>query len=174
MSRALALVFALSAFGCSASVSSNASPAEQSTPAEPEPPATVPDAVEPEPAAPEVSDPEGPPQAFVLPDDVPPLDSDCKTRRDFTLNRRDKALEFAAKGCTADAQCVQTRVSTECRGGCPTAVLAKHAEAYEAFLDSLDARVCQGYRDDGCPYATPRCASGVPACIDGMCQWSRG
>ena len=60
-------------------------------------------------AAPETPpEPESEPEAglddaLTLPHDVPPLDSPCKTRREFAQSRVQSALTFASNGCTTDA-----------------------------------------------------------------------
>jgi len=160
MARFGVLAAGLCIAACSVSTGSSAPVREDQpvakTPPEPEP--------EPEP---------GDEDALAIPHDMPGLDTPCETRRTFVLGQVDGALEFASAGCTEDADCVRAGRSTGCRGACPTAVLATHAEAYESMRDSVDQRVCTGYRDDGCPYATPRCASGSPRCVDGRCEFAR-
>ncbi len=160
------------ALACSASVGSSSDNA-----AKPADPAQQPSSPAPQPQPQPEPEPEPEPAgalapALTLPDDVPPLDSACDTRRDFAVSRRDAALAFASNGCTDDAQCVEASTSTQCRGACPSAVLEVHAEAYESLRASLDERVCATYRDDGCAYATPRCMNGAPACVEGRCEWS--
>ena len=112
-------------------------------------------------------------KALSLPDDVPPLDSPCATRSEFASHRLDAALRAAAQGCETDDDCGTVNGSTDCFGACPKSVLAQHAKAFESFRLSLDERVCAGYRDGGCAYATPRCINGVAQCIDGSCKWGR-
>jgi len=162
----LALAFSL-ADACSASGSS--APNDDVKQPEVAEPAPEP---QPEPQPQPQPEPEaGLDDALTLPHDVPPLDSPCKTRREFAQGRVESALSFASNGCTNDAECVKAAQSTGCRGACPTAVLATHAEAYESFRTSLDERVCSTYQGDKCPYATPRCISGAPACVEGRCAW---
>jgi len=33
----------------------------------------------------------------------------------------------------------------------------------------LDRKICSDYQDDGCDYATPRCATQDVACVEGKC-----
>ena len=108
--------------------------------------------------------------ALEIPHDMPPLDADCMTRRNFALSQVGDAVEFASAGCSVDADCVRAVNSTGCRGQCGAAVLATHEEAYEALRSSVDERVCSTYRDDACPYAAPRCAKTAPRCVEGRCE----
>lgn len=108
-----------------------------------------------------------------IPHDMPPLDADCQTRRSFARSQVGDAIEFAGAGCSVDADCVRVSSSTGCRGQCGAAVLATHADAYEALRSTVDERVCSTYRDDGCPYAVPRCAKTTAQCVEGRCEMVR-
>lgn len=121
----------------------------------------------------EEAEPPGDLSALSIPHDMPPLDASCDTRRNFATSHVTEAVTAAAAGCSADADCVRVARGTGCRGGCPTAILARYEDAYETLRSSIDARVCATYRDDACPYATPRCASGEARCVEGTCQLVR-
>lgn len=143
-----------------------ATPAEESTPAE------VPD-VSPEPADDPAAEPSSEAVELSLPDDVPPLDAECAVRRDFALNQLTRAVELSTGGCETDADCVMVGRSTDCMGYCAAIIHASNEAAFTAFVQDVDTRVCEGYRDSGCPYATPRCMKPNPACVEGTCTNAR-
>ena len=160
---------------CSVSTSSSSPPMEPDPLGPPERSvgeATV--TVNEDPADSDPSEPSKPAAGeLTVPHDVPPLDAPCETRSEFAVNQVTDGMAFAAKGCTADIECVLANKSTGCQGACPGVVAKEYADAYESFRASIDQRVCSTYRDDGCPYATPRCVNASPKCVDGACQLVR-
>lgn len=166
MLRISALIGIVAAVTCGTSTTPPATP-------EPSPPAAeVPD-VSPDPSDDPVAEPASEPVTLTLPHDVPPLDAECAVRRDFALGQLTAAVQTAAAGCETDADCVMVGRSTDCMGYCAAVIHARNEQAFATFVSEVDTRVCEGYRDSGCPYATPRCMKPAVACVDGACAHDR-
>jgi len=74
-----------------------------------------------------------------------------------------------ASSCRADDECVRIDTGTQCGGTCGAWVNKRHVPRLERRIEHLDHKVCDDYRADGCPYATPGCIQEVPVCMEGRC-----
>jgi hypothetical protein len=81
------------------------------------------------------------------------------------------AVAQAHASCATDADCTSVDISTDCGGDCPYPVNWGGGAAVQAAVADVNAGVCKGYQDDGCPYASPSCAY-PPA--DPVCDGSTG
>lgn len=102
---------------------------------------------------------------------VPACNSDdgrCGER----LHKVQKAIRMVtarSQRCFRDTDCTHVGTSTECLGTCGVFVNQRRRSFVARAVRYLDHKVCSTYRDDGCPYATPRCLHAVPACVEGQC-----
>lgn len=101
---------------------------------------------------------------------VPDCENDpmCKKRLQMTQRRIHHVLE-KTRPCRADDECVEVDNSTGCQGACGAYVNRRWAPRVQNFIDQVDERLCTGYQEDGCPYATPRCVVTAGACVDNRC-----
>lgn len=81
-----------------------------------------------------------------------------------------KRLVKRASRCEADDQCVQISTDTECQGSCGAWVNRMYAEPATRAIHRIDARICDGFQEDGCPYATPGCLATEGVCRHGRCR----
>ena len=71
--------------------------------------------------------------------------------------------------CREDADCVHVSTTTQCLGACGEVVNRRAARKIARAIERLDRKVCNGYREDGCPYATPGCLPVIPVCEENRC-----
>jgi len=99
----------------------------------------------------------------------------CRERDDRCDKRLEKvtrAIEMISdlsRRCSRDADCRAVATSTECQGTCGTSVNRLRAPFVTRAVQYLDRKICSDYQDDGCDYATPRCATQDVACVEGKC-----
>lgn len=75
--------------------------------------------------------------------------------------------EFQA--CTEDSDCTLASPGTECRGTCPVAMNKDGLDELAEAVAYANQTWCQDFFEDGCPYASPMCVFGTPACEGGQC-----
>jgi len=92
----------------------------------------------------------------------------CEKRLRASSRKIDRVVE-KTRPCRADDDCVRIDTSTECRGTCGAWINSMYAVRVANFIDHIDERYCDGYREDGCPFTTPRCANQSGKCIQGLC-----
>lgn len=93
----------------------------------------------------------------------------CLLRRDtagdYVQQARDERL-----ACDDDHDCTTVSLSTGCEGTCPAVVNVAGRYAVDEARHYADATWCQGYRADGCLYATALCLLVRPYCDAGTCR----
>lgn len=92
----------------------------------------------------------------------------CEKRLRASTRKIDRVIE-KTRACRADDECVRIDTSTDCQGSCGAWINKSYAPRVESFIDHVDKRYCDGYREDGCPYATPRCVNQRGQCVRGKC-----
>lgn len=163
----LALAGGLVCIGCRSTGNDSASVSEPgaSAPAEPEAPS--------EPAQPpaEAEPPPKQPDAIVfeIPEDAPTNESPCEERRRFANDTVATLVQAASATCLEDTDCKLVDSGTPCMGACPVAIKANLEEEFSAAKTKVEQRVCEGYQEASCPYATPRCMNMAAACQEGRC-----
>lgn len=86
------------------------------------------------------------------------------------IGQKVEKLVHRASRCEADGDCAHIDTSTQCGGTCGAFVNARYEKKVSQLIDRLDARICDGFREDGCPYATPACQAVRGACVEGRCE----
>ena len=97
-----------------------------------------------------------------------PGDPSCQERRVKVSNAVQSLVERYS-ACREDSYCVRIDTSTQCMGTCGDFVNRDHAPIAERIINKFDRRVCTGYREAGCPYATPARLLRKPACVENRC-----
>jgi hypothetical protein len=72
--------------------------------------------------------------------------------------------------CRADSDCVRVSTDTRCGGTCGAWVNRKLAPHVERAVAWFDRKICEGFVEDGCPYATPGCLATAGRCVEGRCE----
>lgn len=93
---------------------------------------------------------------------------DCTTRRNTANNAVDTAIK-ANLACSSDADCTLVFKGTQCAGACQAAVNKTGEAAVKAVIADVNATICNNYRQDGCPYASPSCAPVTAKCVQQQC-----
>lgn len=81
-----------------------------------------------------------------------------------------KRVVRRASRCETDDHCVHVSTDTDCQGSCGAFVNRMYAEPVTRIIDRIDKRICDGYQEAGCPYATPGCIQQTGVCRRGRCR----
>ncbi len=74
-----------------------------------------------------------------------------------------------ANKCERASDCVRIDTGTECRGTCGAWIHKRYERKVSHRIDEIDMRICDGFIENGCPFATPACLLERPACREGVC-----
>ncbi len=91
------------------------------------------------------------------------------TERLRKLNHKIARLVHRASRCEADRDCVHIGTSTQCGGSCGAFINERFEEKVGRRIERLDEKICDGFREDGCPFATPACQAVRGVCVEGRC-----
>jgi hypothetical protein len=91
-------------------------------------------------------------------------------RRLRVSQQKIKRLVRRANRCDADDQCVRVDTSTQCQGSCGAWVNGLYEVPVKRIINRVDERICEGYQEAGCPYATPACLAQHGVCRRGHCR----
>jgi hypothetical protein len=72
--------------------------------------------------------------------------------------------------CVQDRDCAPVDTSTRCIGACGAFVNGQRARSVLRGIRRVDAAVCEGFQEAGCPYVTPSCQAQRPVCIQNRCE----
>ncbi len=89
------------------------------------------------------------------------------------LNQSNSDLSAERKkylSCAANTECTSVGIGTECRGACPVPVNTVGKPKVQALVTKINQTYCKDYRQDNCPYATPKCVNGKPVCHQKKCE----
>ena len=95
-------------------------------------------------------------------------DTTCQDRVRAATEKIETMVERHNR-CRHDRQCAWVSTSTECQGSCGAFVRRNFRKRFDRRIRRLDRRVCTGYQQDGCPYATPGCIGEQGICINRRC-----
>jgi hypothetical protein len=96
-------------------------------------------------------------------------DPQCEERLRKSQHKIKRTVKRASR-CEADDHCVHVSTDTLCQGACGAWVNRMHAKPVTRIIDRIDSRICDGYQEDGCPYAIPGCLETKGVCRRGKCR----
>ncbi len=122
---------------------------------------------------------------FCCESDVCPVGEQCQSKEGpmgvcepdpACFERQQKAsravsyLVERANKCRVDSDCAFISTDTQCGGTCGAYVNEDLAAHVRRAIDWVDRKVCDGYVEDGCPFATPGCLATVGRCVEERCE----
>lgn len=97
---------------------------------------------------------------------------DCSTRMSTARQLLDDVRKQHLS-CQSDSDCVLFFNSTNCAGGCQSAVNKTGEAVILSTIANINKTICNNYQADGCPYATPSCIPSQPKCDNNQCIVAR-
>ena len=85
------------------------------------------------------------------------------------VNHKIERLIHRASRCRADQDCVHIETTTQCGGTCGAFINGKYEEKVGRRIRRFDHKICDGFVEDGCPFATPGCQAVRGVCVEGRC-----